>query len=78
MTVPKLIGGRLEVSGWTGALVKAAVATSETADSFQKASHVTRIWRAHQVTALFIMLQKDYIQCVSSMESMAEVLSLED
>ena len=35
-------GDYLEGSGWTNALIQAGVASSSTADSFLKASHLTR------------------------------------
>ena len=47
----KTLGDLLDGSGWTGALVQAGIATPGTADSFLKASRVTRTRRAHQVTA---------------------------
>ena len=47
----KVIGDWLEDSGWVEALVQAKVASAGTADSFLKASHVTRMRHAHQVTA---------------------------
>jgi len=50
MAALKMLGDLLEGSGWTGALVKADVASSGKADSFLKASHVTRTRRAHQVS----------------------------
>ena len=46
------VGDLLAFSGWTEALTDADVATSGTADSFLKASHITRTRHAHQVTAL--------------------------
>ena len=51
MTALKAIGKWLEGSGWTSALVQANVASSGTADSFLKATHVSRTRHAHQVTA---------------------------
>lgn len=50
MAALKMLGDLLEGSGWTGALVKADVASPGKADSFLKASHVTRTRRAHQVS----------------------------
>ncbi len=47
----RLLGNLLEDSGWTGALTQAGIASSEKAESFLKASHVTRTLRAHQVLA---------------------------
>lgn len=46
------LGDFLDASGWTTALTEASVATAGTADSFIKASHITRTRHAHQVTAL--------------------------
>ena len=60
----KVIGDWLEDSGWVEALVQAKVASTGTADSFLKASHVTRMRHAHQVTAstLHILLKNAYTQ----------------
>ena len=53
-------GDYLEGSGWTNALTQASIASSGTADSFLKASHLTRTRHAHQVTALALAkLQED-------------------
>ena len=51
MTALKTILKWLEGSGWTSALVQANVASPGTADSFLKATHVSRMRHAHQVTA---------------------------
>ena len=51
MTALKAIGKWLEGSGWTSALVQANVASPGTANSFLKATHVSRMMHAHQVTA---------------------------
>ena len=54
------VGDLLAFSGWTEALTEADVATSGTAVSFLKASHITRTRHAHQVTALALSkLQQD-------------------
>jgi len=60
MAMLKLLGGWLEDSGWTNALVQADIATSGTANSFIHASHVTKTRHAHQVTAasLYTLLQR--------------------
>ena len=42
MAAFKMLQDILEGSGWTGALVQAKVSSPETADSFLKASNVTR------------------------------------
>ena len=61
MAAFKVLGKWLETSGWTRALSQAEVASSGTADSFLKASHVTKTRRAHQVTcSLFILLRAAY------------------
>ena len=49
MTALKTLGDWLQGSGWVQALVQAETAT---ADSFLRASHVSRNRRAHQVTLL--------------------------
>ena len=41
----------LQGSGWVQALVQAEITSAGTADSFLRASHVSRTRRAHQVTA---------------------------
>ena len=62
MAFLKLLGGWLERSGWTTALTDAEVASAGTANSFLKASSVTRTRRAHQITAisLYILIQRAY------------------
>ena len=49
-------------SGWTNALVQANIASSGTADSFIRASHVTKTRHAYQVTAatLHTLLKQAY------------------
>ncbi|KAG0710519.1 hypothetical protein GWK47_022642 [Chionoecetes opilio] len=55
-------------------------ATSGTADSFLKASHVTRTRRAHQVTAssLYLLQQSAYREYIQSLEDASEVVPFED
>ncbi len=57
MTALKTVGDWLEGSCWAEALVQAQIVTVGMADSPQKASHVMRTRRAHQVTvdALYIL-----------------------
>ena len=52
----------MQDSGWTNALVQANTASSGTADSFIRASHVTKTRHAHQVTAasLHTLLKQAY------------------
>ena len=52
MVMWKTYGDYLEGSGWTSAMVQAGIASSGTADSFLKVSHLTRTRHAHQVTTL--------------------------
>ena len=53
-------GDYLEASGWTTALNQAGIASSGTADSFLKASHLTRTRHAHQLSVLALSkLQHD-------------------
>ena len=58
----KALGSWIEDSGWTSVLLQAGVTTPGTADSFLKASHVSRTSHAHQVTvaALYILMDKAY------------------
>ena len=53
----KVLGEWLEASVWTYALTQADVASSGTADSFLKASHVTKTRRAHQITACSLYIR---------------------
>ena len=57
-----MLGDWLEDSGWTSALVQADIASPGTADSFIRASHVTKTRHAHQVTAasLYTLLHQAY------------------
>ena len=52
MAIWKTYGDYLDDSGWTNALTQAGVASPGTADSYLKASRLTRTRYAHQVTAL--------------------------
>jgi hypothetical protein len=69
MVVLKCLGDWLEKSGWTEVLVEANIATAGVADSYLKASHVTRTRRAHQVTAcaLYILQHKVYAEYTGSL-----------
>ena len=79
MAFLKVIGDWLRDSGWTEALTDSHLASSGVADSFLKASHVTRTRRAHQVTActLHILLHKAYTQYSNTLPEGNEPLSLE-
>lgn len=74
------LGDLLEGSGWTGALVQANIASPGTADSFLKASHVTRTRRAHQITAssLYLLLQKAYTEYSNDLNQGDNLMSLAD
>ena len=58
----KAIVGLLKDGGWTTALTEAGIASFGTAESFLTASSVTKTRLAHQVTALFKLLQHAYEQ----------------
>ena len=62
MAALKTLGDWLQGSGWVQALVQAEITSAGTADSFLRASHVSRTRRAHQVTAaaLFALQQRAY------------------
>ena len=60
----KTFGDYLEGSGWTDALTQVGIASSGTADTLLKASHLTRTRHAHQVTAVALArLQTDAFLC---------------
>ena len=69
MAALKAIGDWLEDSGWTSALVEADITSPGTADSFLKASHVSRTRHAHQITAcsLHILMHKAYDEYTMSL-----------
>ena len=76
----KVLGNILKGSGWTEALVQDGVASSGKADSFLKASHVTRTRRAHQITAssLYLLQQNAYKDYIQTLGTDSEVMSFED
>lgn len=59
MAALKMLGTWLQSSGWVEAIVQANVASRGTADSFLKASHVSRTRRAHQITAAALNVLQD-------------------
>ena len=63
-----MLGDILEDSGWTTALIEAEVASSGTADSFLKVSHLTRTRHAHQLTLLTLqkLQQEAFMQFENS------------
>ena len=67
-TLYKALGHWLEGSGWVEALVQADVASSGTAESFLKATHVLKTRNAHQVTAgaLYVLLTAAYNDYLSN------------
>ncbi|KAJ8050256.1 hypothetical protein HOLleu_03390 [Holothuria leucospilota] len=75
-----VLGDHLEGRGWTGAPVQAGVATSETTDSFLKASHVARTRRDHQATAssLYLLQQSAYRESIQTLEDVSNVVPFED
>lgn len=78
MALWNTIGDLLECSGWTDALIDAGVSSSGTADSFLKASHLTKTRRAHQVTLLALCrLQHSAWQKFISSVSESDELSFE-
>ena len=70
MCALKLLGDILDGSGWTSVLSSAGVSSVGRADSFIKATHVTRTRHAHQVTAaaLHILQCKAYTKHLQSAE----------
>ncbi|VDI74380.1 Hypothetical predicted protein, partial [Mytilus galloprovincialis] len=80
MAAFKALGSWLEDSGWTSVLVNAQVTSPGTADSFLKASHVTKTRRAHQVTActLYRLLSNAYCQYKDVLRDDEVTLEFED
>ncbi|KAL7408249.1 hypothetical protein ABVT39_020345 [Epinephelus coioides] len=78
MAALKTLGDWLQGSGWVEALVQAEITTAGTADSFVRASHVTRSRRAHQVTAaaVYILQHRAYNNCDTDTED--EPLSFDE
>ena len=70
MAALKSIGTHLRDSGWTGALTEAGIASTETAESFLKASSITRTRQMHQIIAccLHTLMKTAYSDYVSSDE----------
>ena len=66
-----MLGDILEDSGWTTALIEAEVASSGTADSFLKVSHLIRTRHAHQLTLLTLqkLQQEAYMQFENSVSA---------
>ena len=71
MVTLKILGGWLEYSGWTNALVEANIANSGLVNSFIKALNVKRARRAHQLiaSALYTLLNKAYAERDEEMAS---------
>jgi len=69
MTAWRTLGDLLDGRGWTSAITQANVASSGTADSFLKASHISRTRHAHQVTAcsLHIFMCRAYDEYVEGL-----------
>ena len=80
MNAFKVLGDLLDGSGWIGALTQANTASSGSAGSYLKMSHVTRTRHAHQVTAssLYILLHKAYSEYNSTQEDVEILKSFEE
>ncbi len=79
MAAMKSIGTLLQDSGWTGALVEAGIASPGTADSFLKASSITRTRHVHQITAcsLYKLLKAAHTDYSKETDEQPEVPSFE-
>ena len=60
----RALGDWLGGSGWTSAIVQANIASPGTAESFLKASHISRTRHAHEVTAssLYVLMYRAYLE----------------
>ena len=79
MAALKTLGDWLQDSGWTAAIANANIASPGTAESFLKATHLSRTRHAHQVTAcsLHILMMKAYAYYADGIESSEETLAFE-
>jgi hypothetical protein len=70
LAVLKTIGDWLKGSGWTSAVEQSNLASAGTADSFLKASHISRTRHAHQVTAsaLYRLMKGAYNQFINTLD----------
>ena len=73
-------GNWLQGSGWVQALVQAEITSAVTADSFLRASHVSRTRRAHQVTAaaLWTLQRRAYDHCFELSDKRNEELEFDN
>ena len=80
MSAFKLLGDWLEDSGWIDVIVQAKVASPGIANSFLKASHLTKTRHAHQVTAssLYILLRRSYESYTMSLMPEESPLTFEE
>ena len=71
MAALKLLGDLLDGSGWTTAITEVGIASSGTANSCLKVSHVTKTRHAHQVTAasLYKLLKKSFLENCNNEDS---------
>ena len=81
MAILRVLGDWLEDSGWVAVIVKSGIATQGTAESFLKASHVSKTRHAHQVSAaaLYLLLRRAYDRyCQEHRDHDDELLQFED
>jgi len=80
MAAFKVLGNWLDGSGWMSIIANAGVTSTGVADSFIKASHLTRTRRAHQITAasLYILQQRAYRKYKEAFDNGIEPLGFKD
>ena len=80
MAAFKVLGNWLDGSGWTSVIVDAGVTSTGVADSFIKASHLTRTRRTHQMTAasLYILQQRAYSTRKEAFDNGVDPLGFKD
>ena len=64
MALWNTLGDVLEGSGWTAALTQADVASSDTSDSYLKATHLTRTRHAHRSLSLPCINSRRKLSCL--------------
>ena len=70
MAAFKVLGNWLDGSGWMSIIADAGVKSTRVADSFIKASHLTRTRRAHQIT-VFTSCNRGHIRNTKKLLTMA-------
>lgn len=78
MAALRTLGTWLKGSGWVEVIVRSGIATPGTAESFERASHVTKTRRSHQITAASLsILQQLAYQTYTEVNDQEETMDFE-